>query len=160
MVADARAGQQSLASGASSASPAGSTSGGASGAPGAMGDAGTSAGGGALPGALAGGPGDKDDRPPSAVTLSVTDADPHRGQPLHVRGDVRADGEACPHVAVEVWLRDVKTQKATLLGTLATGDDGAYAGGIVVPGATPLGDYDVFVRTPGDARCGGGGANY
>ncbi len=45
------------------------------------------------------------------------------------------------------------------LGTLATGDDGAFAGGIVVPGSTPLGDYDVVARTPGDARCGSGGSN-
>jgi len=46
-----------------------------------------------------------------------------------------------------------------LLGTLATGDDGYYVGGIVVPGSTPLGDYDVVARTPGDARCGSGGSN-
>jgi hypothetical protein len=45
------------------------------------------------------------------------------------------------------------------LGTLATGDDGAFAGGIVVPGSTPLGDYDVVARTPGDGRCGSGGSN-
>jgi transglutaminase-like putative cysteine protease len=155
MVADARAGVQAPnpngPPGAASAS-ASATAG--AGAPdgGAGSKSGTQQG---PPGALT----DRDDRPPSAVTLAVTDSDPHRGMPLHVRGDVRADGEACAHVAVEVWLRDARTQKAALLGTLATGDDGAYAGGIVVPGTTPLGDYDVFVRTPGDARCGSGGSN-
>jgi len=102
---------------------------------------------------------DRDDpRPPTAVTLGVVDTDAHRGVPLHLRGDLRADGEACAHVAVEVWLRDAKTQKTLLLGTLATGDDGTFSGGIVVPGPTPLGDYDVFARTPGDARCGPGGS--
>ena len=155
MIADARAGMQTPASGG----PPGASSAG-NGAPGdAKGpDGGTSSGPGAQLG-TSGGLTDKDDRAPSAVTLAVTDSDPHRGLPLHVSGDVRADGEACAHVAVEVWLRDAKSQKATLLGTLATGDDGTYAGGIVVPGTTPLGDYDVFVRTPGDARCGSGGSN-
>ena len=98
-----------------------------------------------------------DDRPASTVSLSVAAADAHRGVPLGVRGSVRADGDPCPHVAVELWLRDPKTQTTTLLGTLATGDDGDYAGNVVVPGATPLGDYDVLARTPGDARCGGYG---
>jgi hypothetical protein len=64
-------------------------------------------------------------------------------------------------VAVEVWLRDPasKPPRMLLLGTLATGDDGAFAGGIVVPGSTPLGDYEVVARTPGDSRCGGGASN-
>jgi hypothetical protein len=93
------------------------------------------------------------------VTLAVTDADPHRGLPLHVRGEVRSEGEACPHVAVELWLRDAKSGRMLLLGTMATGDDGYYVGGIVVPGSTPLGDYDVVARTPGDSRCGAGGSN-
>ena len=103
--------------------------------------------------------GDRDDRPPSLVTVGVTEGDAHRGLPLALRGDVRAEGEPCAHVAVEVWLRDTKTQKTLLLGTLATGDDGSFAGAIVVPGSTPLGDYDVVARTPGDSRCGSGGSN-
>jgi transglutaminase-like putative cysteine protease len=108
--------------------------------------------------ALASPPGD--DRPPSTISFSLAAGDAHRGQPLPVRGSVRADGDPCPHVAVEISLRDPNTQKTSLLGTLATGDDGTFAGGIVVPRSTPLGDYDVVVRTPGDARCGsfGGGA--
>lgn len=74
-----------------------------------------------------------------------------------MRGSVRAEGDPCPHVAVELWLRDPKTQATTLLGTLATGNDGDFAGNVVVPGVTPLGDYDVLARTAGDARCGGYG---
>ena len=46
-----------------------------------------------------------------------------------------------------------------ILGTLATGDDGRFSGGIVVPASTPLGDYDVLVRTAGDARCGAGSSD-
>jgi hypothetical protein len=102
-----------------------------------------------------------DDRPPSAITLGVADADAHRGLPVRFRGNVQADGEPCAHVAVEVWLRDpgTKPPRMLLLGTLATGDDGTYGGAIVVPGSTPLGDYEVVARTPGDSRCGGGASN-
>jgi transglutaminase-like putative cysteine protease len=100
---------------------------------------------------------DHDDRPASVLTLSVSEGDAHRGLPLHVRGDVRAEGDPCPHVTVEVWLRDTKTQRMFVIGTLATGDDGSFAGGLVVPGTTLLGEYDVVARTPGDARCGSGG---
>jgi transglutaminase-like putative cysteine protease len=102
---------------------------------------------------------EKDDRAPSSVTVGVVEGDAHRGQPLAVRGRVVSDGEACAHVAVEVWLRDPRTQKTLLLGTVATGDDGAFAGSIVVPGATPLGDYDVTARTLGGERCGSGFSN-
>jgi hypothetical protein len=98
----------------------------------------------------------RDDRPASTLSLALAGPDAHRGLPLHVRGDVRADGDVCAHVAVELWLRDAKTQRTLLLGTLATGDDGTYDGAIVIPGTTPLGDYDVVAGTSGDARCGAG----
>jgi hypothetical protein len=97
-----------------------------------------------------------DERPPSAVAVALAGSDAHRGLPLRVHGAVRAEGEPCAHVPVEVWLRAVGSKKMILLGSLATGDDGAYAGSIVVPAAAPLGDYDVVARTPGDARCGSG----
>jgi hypothetical protein len=103
---------------------------------------------------------DFDDRPAAVVSsLAVTDARAHRGLPLHVSGVVRADGEPCAHVAVELFLRDAKTAHMVLLGTVATGDDGAFADGIVVPAGTPLGDYDVVARSHGDARCGDGASN-
>ncbi|HXN33216.1 MAG TPA: transglutaminase-like domain-containing protein [Polyangiaceae bacterium] len=105
------------------------------------------------PGLGASGP---DGRPSSSLSIRAAATQAHRGHPLRVNGTVRADGEPCPHLAVELWLRAVGTRRTFLLGTLATGDDGAYAGGIVVPGEAPLGDYDVIARTPGDARCGAG----
>ena len=125
---------------------------------------GTSDGGAAPPAAPSGsgasnapGGNENDDRPPAAITVKPSNADAHRGMPLHVRGDVRADGEACARVVVELYLRDVHdARKLLLLGTVATGDDGAYVGAIVVPGTTPLGDYDIIARTQGDARCGRG----
>jgi hypothetical protein len=100
---------------------------------------------------------EKDARPPSTVTAVSADADARRGVPLHVKGEIRADGEPCSHVVVELFFRDERDpKKLLLLGTTATNDDGAFDSAIVVPGTTPLGDYDVFVRTPGDARCGRG----
>lgn len=103
--------------------------------------------------------GEKDDRPASTITLTVTDADAHRGAPLHVRGDVKADGETCGNVVVELYLRDAKEpRRLLLLGTAATAPDGTYAAAIVIPGSTPLGDYDVVARTQGDAHCGRGGS--
>ncbi len=150
MVADARAAAQA------SAAANGSQPGGAS-----TGDGG--AGASPAPSTTAGGSqgtqAEGDDRPQPSITLAVDEVDPHRGLPLRVHGMVRADGEACAHVAVEIQLRDSKTRRTVPLGTLATGDTGAYAGAIVVPGSTPLGDYDVVARTPGDAHCGSGGSN-
>jgi transglutaminase-like putative cysteine protease len=101
-----------------------------------------------------------DERPKAAVTLQLeggaSGADLHREQALHVSGTMIADGEPCPHALVSVMLRDARTSRELVLGSLATGDDGRYDGSLVVPGGIPLGDYDVVARTVGDARCGAG----
>jgi transglutaminase-like putative cysteine protease len=152
MVADARAAAQSSPGGNGGSQPGGRT--GDAGAEGGVSTAQPSGASGVSSSASEG-----DDRPPPQLTLSVDEVDPHRGLPLRVHGMVRADGEACAHVAVEIVLRDAHSRHTVTLGTLATGDDGAFAGGIVVPGSTPLGDYDVVARTPGDAHCGSGGSN-
>jgi len=150
MVADARAAAQASAA-ANGSQPGGRPSG--------DGGAGAAPSPSAQPGGAQSTAADGDDRPQPSLTLSVDEVDPHRGLPLRVHGMVRADGEACAHVAVEILLRDSKSRRTVPLGTLATGDDGSYAGAIVVPGSTPLGDYDVVARTPGDAHCGSGGSN-
>jgi transglutaminase-like putative cysteine protease len=150
MVADARARAAALAGGpASSASPAGSS---ASSSPSASPSV-------PVPSQEPGGPPEEHDDRPAASLSVATSPDAHRGQPLALRGVVQADGEPCAHVAVELWLRDAKTHREVLLGALATGEDGTFTGSIVVPGSTPLGDYDVVARTPGDARCGNGSSN-
>jgi transglutaminase-like putative cysteine protease len=99
---------------------------------------------------------DGDLRPPSTVSVALVDSVVHRGLPLRVRGAVRAENEPCAHVTVELSLRDPSGGKRVRLGTLATGDDGAFAGS-VVPSGIPLGDYELLAETPGDARCGRGG---
>jgi hypothetical protein len=124
--------------------------------PGGAGREGDSASGAAAASSASARSSDHDDRPAPAVTLRVADANAHRGLPLHVSGEVRADGEPCAHVAVDLWLRDAKTARTLALGTVATGDDGAFADGIVVPAGTPLGDYDIVARSHGSAQCADG----
>jgi len=99
----------------------------------------------------------KDERPPTKLSVAIVDADAHRGAPLRVRGDVAAEGEACGHVVVALALRDARAGREVSLGTLATDGSGKYEGALVVPQTAPLGDYDVVARTLGDARCGPGG---
>jgi transglutaminase-like putative cysteine protease len=94
-----------------------------------------------------------DERPVPSVSVAVGDPEVHRGVALLVSGAVRAEGDACAHVAVDLWLRELKSSRKVLLGTVATGDDGAFADGIVVPASTPVGDYDVVARSHGNAQC-------
>jgi hypothetical protein len=97
-----------------------------------------------------------DERVVPQVTVAVVDPDARRGAPVHIRGEVRADGP-CGNVVVDVVLRDAKNRaRERFLGTLATDADGAFSGALIVPAGVALGDYDLVVRTPGDAHCGPG----
>jgi hypothetical protein len=100
-------------------------------------------------------PGASDERPSSRVGLSLDNESARRGGSLRVHGDVIADGTACPHVIVELGLRDGRGLDLSL-GALATDDAGKFDGNLVVPSSVPLGDYDVYARTSGDTRCGRG----
>jgi hypothetical protein len=95
-------------------------------------------------------------RPPSSISLIAADDGVRRGSVLHAHGWVRANGQPCPGVGVEVRLRNQKTLQLTFLGTLATVDDGSFVGSVVVPGSTPVGDYDFVAKTEGNGRCGPG----
>jgi transglutaminase-like putative cysteine protease len=99
-------------------------------------------------------PSASDARPVSSVRVAMADGAARRGKPLRVQGAVEAAGQPCPHVAVDLWLRDVGTGRLLFLGTLATDDDGAFAGGVVVPATVALGDYTIVARTTGDSVCG------
>jgi hypothetical protein len=94
--------------------------------------------------------------PPSSVSLVVLDDGVRRGGALRARGEIRANGEPCPHVGVNVLLRNRETRRLTFLGTLATGDEGSFVGSVVVPASTPVGDYDFIAKTAGSGRCGPG----
>lgn len=100
-------------------------------------------------------PAGPDDRPPSLVTMSLDAAEAHRGAPLRVRGQVSASGEACGHVTVDVVLRS-RTIGDVVVGQLATDERGAYDGALVLPAEVPLGEYEIWAHTLGDARCGQG----
>ena len=89
----------------------------------------------------------------SVVTLDLVEADIRRGAPLHVRGQVQAHGDACPHALVLVGLRNATTDRSVSLGALATDEAGAFSGAVVVPVGTPAGDYEVVGHTPGGSGC-------
>jgi Transglutaminase-like superfamily len=93
---------------------------------------------------------------PSSVSLIVLDDGVRRGGALRARGEIRANGEPCPNLGVDVLLRNRDTRRLTFLGTLATGEDGSFVGSVVVPASTPVGDYDFIAKTGGSGRCGPG----
>lgn len=96
-----------------------------------------------------------DARPHAEVSLGVTEQRVSRNDTLHVKGAVRAAGDPCVAVRVDIVLtRDGARELA--LGTLATDDHGAFEGSVVVPTSLALGEYDVSAHTPGDSRCGAG----
>jgi hypothetical protein len=97
-----------------------------------------------------------DKRPPSKVTVDLTETDATRGTAVHVKGQVSAEGDACANAVVTVLLRDTKSKREARIGTLTADAKGTYAGAIVLPSAVPLGDYEVIARTEGDVRCGKG----
>ncbi len=96
-----------------------------------------------------------DGRPRAAVELQLTSKSAARGGKLAATGKVTADGEACPHVPLEIVLRE-RAGHETVIGNLATDVKGSYEGTLTLPRALPLGDYEIFARTGGDARCGKG----
>jgi transglutaminase-like putative cysteine protease len=100
---------------------------------------------------------EKDDRPLSLLTLVVADGDARRGGALRVSGGVKADGDSCANVVVEIALRSVTGRGARTdlrVGSVATDAKGTYVGALVVPSNVPVGDYEVVASTAGDMRCG------
>jgi hypothetical protein len=132
----------------------------------AAGDGGTASG----QGAPTGGPGDPSGTEPrlpeSEVAVAAIDGDVHRGLPLHLQGLVQNAGAGCAHLRVDVLLvghgapggavRGGGTPAGTTVGSLSTDEHGHYDGAVVIPRDLALGDYDLVVQTPGDARCGAG----
>lgn len=164
---------QDLADRSRSQANAGGTSGGGASGSGASGAGGQSGGdaGAPSPSGAPGSPGpDAPNRLPDAeVTVGAIDGDVHRGLPLHLQGTVAGAGSPCAHLRVDVVLqsraphgRDASSSApagllpGTPIGSLSTDERGRYDGAVVVPRDLALGDYDLVVQTPGDARCGAG----
>lgn len=93
---------------------------------------------------------------PSTLRISNADSRVLRGSPLRVEGLVETDLGPCGFVRVNVYLRDPKTSRRYEIGAVSTDEDGRFVGSVVVPLEIAVGDYDVMVSTPGDARCGPG----
>jgi hypothetical protein len=96
-----------------------------------------------------------DERTPATVTLDDLDRELFRGKPLHLRGSVRLEAEPCPGVRVDVVL-SARGQAERRVGSLATDDRGAFDGAVTLPVDLSVGDYELFVATPGGGRCGAG----
>ena len=62
----------------------------------------------------------------------------------------------CAHVRVDVVLTGPAVASGAVVGSLSTDEKGRYDGAIVIPRDFALGDYELVVTTPGDARCGPG----
>ena len=96
-----------------------------------------------------------DGRPKATVEVAFKSPAASRGGKLEAEGVVRAEKEPCAHVSVELVLREAGGHE-TSIGTLATDEKGRYQGAVSLPRALPLGNYEIYARTPGDARCGKG----
>ncbi|MBK7581270.1 MAG: transglutaminase domain-containing protein [Myxococcales bacterium] len=107
------------------------------------------------PGVADGGTTPADERPASKLGVNVKSGQVRRGEPLAVVGRVEADGEGCRGVRVDFALRS-DSGKLIPIQSLSAGEDGKYDGAIVVPPNLEVGEYELVVSTPGDARCGAG----
>jgi hypothetical protein len=96
----------------------------------------------------------EDERPRSTIAVSFVDREVTRNQALHLEGKVESSAGACAYVRVDVALGSETEQ--TPLGSLATDENGQYQGAVVIPPTVGVGDHELVVSTPGDARCGKG----
>jgi hypothetical protein len=94
--------------------------------------------------------------PRSEVTVTAIDSDVRRGLPLHLQGQITSAGAPCPHLRVDVMLTGPLLSQGVIVGSLSTNEQGKYDGAVVIPRDFSLGDYDLVVATPGDARCAAG----
>jgi hypothetical protein len=96
----------------------------------------------------------EDERPKPEVAVKGSDVHVHHGEPIHVSGTVVVDGVGCGQLRVDVSLKRIDSDARTIVGSLTTDAGGAFDGNLFLPLTFPVGDYDVKVATPGDARCG------
>jgi hypothetical protein len=95
-----------------------------------------------------------DERPRATIAVSFSDREVTRNQALHLEGKVESSAGACAFVRVDVSLGSETEQ--TPLGSLATDENGQFQGAVVIPPTVGVGDHELVVSTPGDARCGKG----
>jgi 5-hydroxyisourate hydrolase-like protein (transthyretin family) len=88
------------------------------------------------------------------VTIETFSQGATRGESVHLKGAVIAEGEPCSGVRVDVIL--AANGKTAVIGSVATDEAGRFDRSLVLPLSIPLGDYEVRARTSGDTRCGPG----
>jgi hypothetical protein len=99
----------------------------------------------------------EDPRPASTIVVTSVDREVFRNQAVHLEGKVDSPGGVCAYVRVDVELVDQAHEGQELpLGALATDGEGQFQGAVVVPSSASIGDYELVLTTPGDARCGKG----
>lgn len=96
------------------------------------------------------------DAPASRLELEVDDKAVLRGKSLKVKGRVVTEKEPCRNVRVDVAMKHDDLPAPRTIGSLSTDDEGKFEGSVIVPRDVNTGDYDVFVSTRGDKRCGAG----
>jgi hypothetical protein len=92
-------------------------------------------------------------RPGTDVVVSGIDKDIRRGLPVHLKGDISSSGGPCAHVRVDVVLIGPELPHGAVVGSLSTDEAGRYDGAVVIPRDFSVGEYELIVTTPGDARC-------
>jgi len=70
-----------------------------------------------------------------------------RGEPLAVSGRVEADGEGCKNVRLDFALRS-DSGRVVQIQALSAGEDGKFAGAIVIPLSMEVGDYELWSPRP------------
>jgi transglutaminase-like putative cysteine protease len=96
----------------------------------------------------------EDARPRSTIRLTFVQKEIFRNQAVELEGKVDSPAGACAFVRVDAILS--AEHQEIPLGSLATDDGGRFQGAVVVPPSVPVGDYELVLVTPGDARCGRG----
>ncbi|RMH45138.1 MAG: hypothetical protein D6689_00645 [Deltaproteobacteria bacterium] len=90
----------------------------------------------------------------TAIAVDESPPDAFRGEPIAVRGRlVDADGLGIAGGRVDIYLAPAGRggDGATRIGRAVTGPDGTYRAHVRVPADLPLGDYEIYAATPGDA---------
>jgi hypothetical protein len=100
-----------------------------------------------------------DPRPVSRIALQQGEVRVHAGAPLLVAGKIEAEGVGCGPLRADIALRRRDSGRSTAVGSLGTDERGIFQGNVFLPVAFPVGDYEVVVSTPGDARCGAGSSD-
>ncbi len=81
------------------------------------------------------------------VTLRLGDKKLLRGHPLKVSGKAQKEGRPCRLSRIDIFVRAPEGLRP--IGSVATGDDGAFEGHVTLPPTTPVGKLELSARVAG-----------